>query len=459
MKINSILTKLFLLSVFILSISVNLLAQSDADSTVNVDKESGKKEKIKTGWNFGGLPILSFDSDLGLQLGVLGSLYHYGDGSRYPMYNHYIYAEASFYTRGSGVLRLYYDSDKLIKGVRLTADATYNPDLLYAFYGFNGYQSEYNPDWIEDSTRIFYRTQRKFTRLMLSFQGRFLTDKLHWLAGVDYYLINVENVNVKFLNEKKDEEDKIPSEDSMPSLYNRYQQWGLITPEEANGGNYAAIKVGLVYDTRDNEPNPNRGMWSEVVLVGAPKFLSTMQSGFSKISLVHRQYFTIIRDRLTFAYRLGFEATLSGHTPWYAQSRLYPSVLKGSSSEGLGGAKTIRGVLRNRVVGDAIGLGNFEFRWKFLKTIIFNQNIYLALNGFFDTGKVFKEMEEDRIEKLPEDVKKVYFPEEKDSFHNSAGVGLRIVMNQNFIVAVDWGKALDKRDGTSGLYIGLNFLF
>jgi hypothetical protein len=32
-------------------------------------------------------------------------------------------------------------------------------------------------------------------------------------------------------------------------------------------------------------------------------------------------------------------------------------------------------------------------------------------------------------------------------------------MNQNFIVAIDYGKALDKRDGTSGIYIGLNFLF
>jgi hypothetical protein len=32
-------------------------------------------------------------------------------------------------------------------------------------------------------------------------------------------------------------------------------------------------------------------------------------------------------------------------------------------------------------------------------------------------------------------------------------------MNKNFIVSVDYGKALDERDGGSGLYIGLNFLF
>jgi hypothetical protein len=32
-------------------------------------------------------------------------------------------------------------------------------------------------------------------------------------------------------------------------------------------------------------------------------------------------------------------------------------------------------------------------------------------------------------------------------------------MNQNFILAVDYGKAADNRDGTSGFYVGLNYLF
>ena len=43
--------------------------------------------------------------------------------------------------------------------------------------------------------------------------------------------------------------------------------------------------------------------------------------------------------------------------------------------------------------------------------------------------------------------------------HSSYGAGIRVVMNQNFIVAVDYGMALDERDGDAGLYIGLNYLF
>jgi hypothetical protein len=32
-------------------------------------------------------------------------------------------------------------------------------------------------------------------------------------------------------------------------------------------------------------------------------------------------------------------------------------------------------------------------------------------------------------------------------------------MNENFVVAVDYGMALDPQDGNSGLYIGLDYLF
>jgi len=36
---------------------------------------------------------------------------------------------------------------------------------------------------------------------------------------------------------------------------------------------------------------------------------------------------------------------------------------------------------------------------------------------------------------------------------------LRIALNENFIVAVDMGFAGDEADGSSGLYIGLGYLY
>ncbi|HON18925.1 MAG TPA: hypothetical protein PK990_07125, partial [Salinivirgaceae bacterium] len=54
----------------------------------------------------------------------------------------------------------------------------------------------------------------------------------------------------------------------------------------------------------------------------------------------------------------------------------------------------------------------------------------------------------------------VSFSEKKnDSFHVGLGTGLRIAMNENFIIAFDYGKAWLKQDGSSGIYIGLNYAF
>jgi hypothetical protein len=58
-----------------------------------------------------------------------------------------------------------------------------------------------------------------------------------------------------------------------------------------------------------------------------------------------------------------------------------------------------------------------------------------------------------------------YLPEEiidldaKEVPHIGYGGGVHIALNQNFIVAVDYGRAARKEDGRSGLYINLNFLF
>ncbi len=78
-----------------------------------------QEEVAKEGWNFGALPAITFDTDLGFQYGGVINLYHYGDGSRYPTYNHSIYLEVSRFTKGSGINRIYYNSDQFGLGTIL----------------------------------------------------------------------------------------------------------------------------------------------------------------------------------------------------------------------------------------------------------------------------------------------------------------------------------------------------
>lgn len=118
-------------------------------SSLNVraqEKENEENKSVKTGWNFGLLPAVSYNSDLGFQYGGLINFFDYGDGSRYPNYNQSIYFEASRYTKGSGLLRFFYDSDQLIKNIRTTLDMSYMPEQAIDFLGFNGYDAVYNSD-------------------------------------------------------------------------------------------------------------------------------------------------------------------------------------------------------------------------------------------------------------------------------------------------------------------------
>jgi len=420
-----------------------------------------QEEVTKNGWNFGALPTVTFDSDLGFQYGGLIDLYNYGDGERYPGYYHHLYFEVSRFTKGSGINRFYYDSDQLIKGLYTFVDISYLSDLAYDFYGFNGYDAVVNKDWIdEDSeeylTRMFYKYDRKMFRFKVDLQGNLTGNKFRWVAGLNFLNFNIGSVNLDKLNKNNDE----PLPD-VPGLYEFYLEKNIIPEDEADGGFVPAIKAGVVYDTRDNRPNPMKGVWTEIVVEGAPGFLGA-ETSFAKLSLTHRQYFTIIPKDLSLVYRLNYQTTIAGHTPFYYQTQVVVSELRGATAEGLGGGSTLRGVRRNRVVGDGFFLGNIEARWKFTRFQFINNNFYLGLNGFLDFGRVTNKIESfvnPHLYDIFPNPAYLYYNRDAEKMHYSYGAGLRIAMNQNFIIKVDYGIAVDERDGDSGVYIGLNYLF
>ena len=431
-----------------------------ASMSLFAQNEKKVEQLIKKNWNFGALPTITFDTDLGFQYGALVNLYDYGDGTRYPKYNHSLYFEVSRFTKGSGINRFYYDSDELIKGLQTSFDLSYLSDQAYDFYGFNGYESVYQKNWIDDSqpsdiykTRMFYKYDRKLFRVKVDLQGKLYGDHFKWTSGFNLQNFAIKSVNLDKLNKGKKGSDIIPAVDG---LYEKYQQWGIISAEEANGGFVPTIKAGIVYDSRDNRPNPMKGVWTEAVVEGAPEFLGS-ESSFLKLSLIHREYFTLVPEKLSFVYRLAYQTTLAGTTPFYYQSQVITSVLTGALSEGLGGAKTLRGVLRNRVVGDGFFYGNAELRWKVVNFNWINNNFYIGLNAFTDIGKVTKKIDisQSNLSTLPAD----FFNPGAEKMHTSYGAGLRVVMNQNFVIAADYGRATNAQDGSKGMYIGLNYLF
>lgn len=411
------------------------------------------QQKVKKGFGFGALPAISYDSDLGLQYGALVNLYHYGDGSRYPKYDHSLYLEYSRYTKGTGINRFMYDSERLIPKVRTTVDVTYLTDQLMDFYGFNGYQSQYDVD-LSKSTRHFYKNERNMFRIKADFQGNFGESKLGWVAGYTFYNFAIDTVDVDKLG-------LAPVQGG--TLFQRYVKNAVISADESDGGSINYLKLGLKYDTRDQRACPMKGIWTEAVIQTAPGFVNEFPH--TKFALIHRQYFTLMKD-MSLAYRIDYQTTVGkSFVPFYAQPLLITSFLTAASNQGMGGKNSIRGVLRNRVVGDAVGFGNFEFRYKFLRFEWLKQNFYLGTNIFFDSGIILKpiDIEANRAGLAPltsaQKAELKLNDYESGKFHSGVGAGLKIGWNENFVISADFGTALNKQDGNSGFYIGLNYLF
>lgn len=423
-------------------------------------------QEAKTGWNFGALPAVTYSTDQGFQYGALVNLFDYGDGSIYPDYFHKIYIEASTFTKGSSILRVMYDSDYLIKGIRYAVDLSYMPDFAYDFYGFNGFASVYNKAWVDDElnpdyrSRLFYAMQRHLFRFKNDFIGNIGENNWHWNAGLSIQNFKVKDLDVSKFNKGKDPEDPKYLDPDEPTLYEYYKNSGLLSPEEADGGWITGIKGGISYDSRDQRACPMSGIWAETGIEVVPEFLGA-ESSFGKLYLTWRQYFTLKEDDLSLAYRLGYQQTLFGDVPFYYQGQVIVSELRGALSEGLGGSKTIRGLLRNRVIGDGFAYGNAELRWKMVRFRFINQNFYIGTNYFFDAGIVTSPIDvdvtdlEDYLDGSAED----FYIGGKDKLHMAAGLGLKIAMNENFIISADIGKALKEQDGDMEFYIGLNYLF
>ncbi|MDD3688184.1 MAG: BamA/TamA family outer membrane protein [Bacteroidales bacterium] len=420
------------------------------------EKDTVNKE-IKTGWNFGLLPVVSYNSDLGFQYGLLTNFYNYGDGSTYPKYKHSIYAEVSRYTKGSGIYRLFYDSEYLIPKIRLTADLSYLPDQALDFYGFNGYDAVYNPEFTDEEsndyiTRMFYKHQRNILRLKVDFQGATGLKNLRWVLGYNFMDITTGPVPVAELNEGKDSTEMLPE---VNNLFDNYVDWGIITPAEVNGGMHNSVKAGLVYDTRDNEPCPMKGVWSEVVIFNS----FSKDFTFGKFAATHRQYFTIIPKDLSFAYRVGYQGIVYGYAPYYMLPYMIYSYMPSSTVDGLGGSKSVRGMIRNRTVGKGMAFANFEFRYKFARFRFIGQNWYAALNPFLDGGMVVQKIHINKTGIPSEIDQSQFFTNDAEELHLTYGCGLHLAMNENFVIAADIGLPVKKADGKMGVYIGMNWLF
>lgn len=452
--------------------------EANTEAKTTTDNPSNKKEIVKTGLNFGPLPAVAFDADKGFQLGALLNIYNYGDGSTYPNPMSHWYMEASWFTKGSLQLIFWYDNKTLIPGVRWSSAVTFTNDKAMDFYGFNGYMSHYDAEKValgkdkKNPNDFIYTPKYRLQRLQVlaktDFVGNIWDKKFFWEAGYHFSYFKQGEIDRAKINKGKDENKMFP--DTEYTIYEQYRDWGLISDDEAYGGINSTVRLGLLFDTRDKEGAPSRGIWAEGHVIIAPKWLGTTNP-YYKYSLTFRHYVPIVKnDILTFAYRLNYEGTFGKEAPYYILPYI-TTVGQAYDRDGMGGYRTIRGIMRNRVQGLDMASYNAELRWRFVSFPLWKQNIAFGLSLFSDGTMVTKGR--DMTFRGEEQYRAEYDAYMKqgadaDRPHITVGAGLRFIMNQNFIVAFEYGMPVSRfssnpviknQDGKGAFYINTGYLF
>ena len=147
--------------------------------------------------------------------------------------------------------------------------------------------------------------------------------------------------------------------------------------------------------------------------------------------------------------------------------------------EGLGGGNSIRGMMANRILANGFAYANVEFRFRVVNFDIGRQHFFVGLNPFFDLGVVTQPYKLDDLVSLHtngqyqtlresvtasgENYDDYFTTDPKDIYrpHMTAGMGLKIGMNENFVLSADWGMPIDRQDNNklANFYVKMGYLF
>ena len=131
-------------------------------------------------------------------------------------------------------------------------------------------------------------------------------------------------------------------------------------------------------------------------------------------------------------------------------------------------------------MGNGFAWANFEMRFKLVSFRFIKQNFYLATNPFFDMGACVQPFRLDEMQEatmndnLTQSERNLIYTGQSEKLHMSAGIGLKLAMNRNFILSAEVAVPLNNKVYTNtslneplqwrntyspGVNIGLNYIF
>ena len=413
---------------------------------------------------FTGLPLINSDPDTGVGFGA--RVLYFNNGSRNDVifeatpYRHRAYAQAFVTTTGYQYHTLDYDAPYVAdQPFRLRASLVYEKNIAANYFGvgerslgrlrFPGSDEKFFSQ--SDYTDALRRVQpdgtafTRFNQYILERPKATAVVERDFFGGVVRGLVGV---SVAYASVRQWTGETVTADDpatgqtdiERPQATTRLQldcAAGLLVG--CNGGFNNAIKLGIAYDTRDFEPDPNSGVFIELNAELSGKY-TLSEYNWARLTFSPRVYYSPFPKLTDLVLAGRFVGSVQSEgTPFFELNQLS---FADYNRAGLGGLRTIRGFKQDRFVGQVVALANLEVRWTFYEfdaKFAKRQHFGLMLAPFLDVGRVFDTLSDIELAR----------------FRNGQGVGFRIAWNQATIIVLDYGVS---REGST-LYVNFNHPF
>ncbi len=403
-------------------------------------------------YEWGAIPALAYDSDLGLGFGALSSLTRFrtgfepfawrlelhlfasaklapDDSVELPFHSHYLQLD---------VLRF------LVDHLRLNAELAFRRFSNSGYYGLgNQLAPETPPSSLETDPEIlrrFNQYDRTFPSLLL--RGRWAIfdtpvpvgkRRLEFFGG-----LGVSHSRISLYPGSKLELDL--AETTRDTEDGRILSGLLLGLRDHVLLDFV---LGLLWDTRDHEFRPSDGTFTELSVRASPGVAEGL--AYVGVHFATSWFASLAGQWLAVGARFLVDA-LVGDPPLYELAR-YGGL---RPEDGPGGGRSMRGVRLQRLHGKIKTLLNLEIRSELASYELFEARHRAGLSLFTDTGRVFADWDETLIRDVPVD-------SPFGAFHLGLGAGVRYHWGEAFVLRADVGYS--PTDETTGVYIDIGQVF
>lgn len=405
-----------------------------------------------------GLPLFAFSTDIGLGGGARA--YYYWNGSRgderfaTTPYLHRIFLQAFASTRGIQFHWLDYDAPRIFHTpYRIRSQLIFARNLVSNYFGhgnraisplaFPGAPGTFDSFAAYDAAQhqvVDGQTWAKYDQFDLlrplwiaSIERSLARERVRVLGGFGFSYTRLRDYSGRMVDAIGPGGGDTQALEA-PTRLREDCDAGLLVG--CSGGREGWLRLGISYDTRDFEPDPNRGVFADAALDLGTKALAS-EYDYARLLVAVRGYWSPLPQMadLVVAAR-GLVQLQSKGLPFFSLDAL---PFTEDFRNGLGGHRTMRGYRQNRFVGRAMAATTLELRWTFARFTVARQKFGLIAVPFVDAGRSFDAPSALTVR----------------DWRPSYGGALRVSWNLATLLTIDYGRSSED----SGFYINFGHIF